>query len=315
LEFEGLVIEIPLTMEAGDKLTADVTIQVSSSVSVEAGSATAGEESSVEAPSGYDADLDTYIAGLATPLSTAQKDRLNTMILAIKAALGISLLSDFFDVFYVLAGETEESSYRNLVKRAHDCVEFGSAGGVDWVQFEGVSGDLDNQSGLDTNYNHGQAVNFAQNNGSIGVYKRTEGTLTSGGRVLAGVYDGVGRATLITSRTLGATCWIAVTGTSNMYISPGAGGCFLILSRDNAGWFDVYKNGVFNSTKEEASGALGTYDHGILCRGQSDGFSSVGNDSQVSIMFEGKAFTDSDSVAPFVAAIEAYMDANGKGVL
>jgi hypothetical protein len=312
LEFEGLVIEIPLTMEAGDKLTADVTIQVSSSVAMEAGSGTVGEESSVEAPSGYDADLDTYIAGLVTPLSTAQKDRLNTMILAIKAALGITNLSDFFDVFYVLAGETEESSYRNLVKRAHDCAEIGS-GGLDWVQFEGVTGDMTDE-GLSMNYNHSQAVNFAQNDCSIGVYKRTEGTLTAGGRTLAGGYDGAGRATLIYNRTLGASSYVALVGTGNMTVAPGAGGCFLILSRDNAGWFDVYKNGAFMNTKVEASGALGTVVHGICCRGYAPSFNSF-SDSQVSVVFEGKAFVDSADVAEITTAIEAYMDANGKGVL
>jgi len=41
LEFEGLVIEIPLIMEAGDKLTVDVTIQVTGEVAI----ASAGAES------------------------------------------------------------------------------------------------------------------------------------------------------------------------------------------------------------------------------------------------------------------------------
>lgn len=44
LEFEGLVTEIPITMEADNQLTADVTIQVSGEVTI----ASAGAESSVD---------------------------------------------------------------------------------------------------------------------------------------------------------------------------------------------------------------------------------------------------------------------------
>jgi predicted secreted protein len=52
LEFEGLVIEIPLTMEAGDKLTADVTIQVTGEVAIDTGSAVAASsEDEVPIPS------------------------------------------------------------------------------------------------------------------------------------------------------------------------------------------------------------------------------------------------------------------------
>jgi len=39
LEFEGLVTELPLTIAADDKITADVTIQVSGQVTVNSGSA------------------------------------------------------------------------------------------------------------------------------------------------------------------------------------------------------------------------------------------------------------------------------------
>ena len=39
LEFEGLVTELPLTVPADDKITADVTIQVSGQVTISSGSA------------------------------------------------------------------------------------------------------------------------------------------------------------------------------------------------------------------------------------------------------------------------------------
>jgi len=58
LEFEGLVIEIPLTMEAEDKLTADVTIQVTGEVAI----ASAGEDSSVAAESESSSDIASILA-------------------------------------------------------------------------------------------------------------------------------------------------------------------------------------------------------------------------------------------------------------
>jgi len=41
LEFEGLVTELPLTVPAEDKITIDVTIQISGAVTVNSGSAQA----------------------------------------------------------------------------------------------------------------------------------------------------------------------------------------------------------------------------------------------------------------------------------
>ena len=68
-----------------------------------------------------EAELTTYITGLTTPLSSAQLLRLNTLIKTIKTRLSISALSEAFDTIYVLAGETSESSLKNLVKDAHHC--------------------------------------------------------------------------------------------------------------------------------------------------------------------------------------------------
>lgn len=58
LEFEGLVTEIPITMEADNQLTADVTIQVTGEVAI----ASAGAESSSEV---FGLFLDTYIGASA----------------------------------------------------------------------------------------------------------------------------------------------------------------------------------------------------------------------------------------------------------
>lgn len=66
-----------------------------------------------------DAEVDTYITGLATPLSAWQITKLKTFVSALKTGLSITNLSDAFDVMYILGCETAESSLRNLVKNAH----------------------------------------------------------------------------------------------------------------------------------------------------------------------------------------------------
>jgi len=70
LEFEGLVIEIPLTMEAEDKLTADVTIQVTGEVAIASAAAESGDvsvsydpESSEDNSSGSYIIYDTFTGG------------------------------------------------------------------------------------------------------------------------------------------------------------------------------------------------------------------------------------------------------------
>jgi len=73
LEFEGLVIEIPLTMEAEDKLTVDVTIQVTGEVAI----ASAGEEGSEGSSINVEdviSDGNTVAWYLADDLTTITKD-------------------------------------------------------------------------------------------------------------------------------------------------------------------------------------------------------------------------------------------------
>ena len=114
----------------------------------------------------FEAELTTYITGLATPLSDGQKIKINTLIRSIKTGLSITDLDDAFDVMYILAGETAESSLKNLVKNAHHIT---AVNAPVWAQFEGYTGA--NTKYLDANYNAStQGVTFTQNNASMGVY-------------------------------------------------------------------------------------------------------------------------------------------------
>ena len=115
-------------------------------------------------------ELKTYITGLITPLSNKQIIRIGEFIEALKNGLSITNLSDAFDVMYILAGETEESSLKNLVKDSHHCSNVHSSV---FVQYEGFTGDGANDY-LNTNYNPStEGQRFTQNNASIMVLSRT----------------------------------------------------------------------------------------------------------------------------------------------
>jgi len=165
LEFSGLVIEMPLTMEADNQLIADVTIQITESVTI---SATVPDESVDISSAEIDADLEAYIDAISgTELSDVWISRLNTFITTIKSGLGITNLSDAFDVMYVLAGETEESSLLNLAKRAHDAQVYGT---VPFTQYEGFTGGATTSDRLITNYVPStDTVKFTLNDGAWGL--------------------------------------------------------------------------------------------------------------------------------------------------
>ena len=129
-------------------------------------------------------EVDAYLTGLTTPLSGEQVTRINTLVKNLKQGLSVESLSEVFDVMYVLAGETQESSLRNLVKDAHH------ATGVNSPTFEQYKGFKGNKTShfVDTNYNPSTATNYKQNSACMGAYVSKAPTNTVGGRpVLYGV--------------------------------------------------------------------------------------------------------------------------------
>jgi hypothetical protein len=122
-------------------------------------------------PSGivYEPEIVLYISGLVTPLSDGHLLLLNDFVAALKADMGITALSDIFDALYVFAGETEESSLRNLVKRAHDCTAHGT---YVYTATEGFTGDAATAY-LDSHFKPStEGVNLVLNNAGFGFYNR-----------------------------------------------------------------------------------------------------------------------------------------------
>ncbi len=125
-----------------------------------------------------EAEVNTYITGLTTPLSEIQKNKLCRFVFDLKDGLSIDNLSDVFDLIYILAGETQESSLRNIVKNAHH----GTLGGVTQPGFSAGLGFLNTGSGfIDTNYNPStQAVRASLNSMTIAAYSKTNTNESSG---------------------------------------------------------------------------------------------------------------------------------------
>ena len=132
-------------------------------------------------------EVTTYITGLTTALSENQKIRINTFVVGLKEGLAVNSLSDAFDAMWILAGETKESSYRNLVKDAHHVTDVVAP---TWTAFEGIEGDGSTQY-CTTNYDSKNAgATLTKDNASIGVYSRKE--LPTSDRYRVGVNDYVG---------------------------------------------------------------------------------------------------------------------------
>lgn len=341
LSFAGFVIDLPIVIEADDKITADVTIQISSMVDLELGSGAPSEEEEIPIPvfqsahvdnatptqihmlydlslsgsyvpattaftvtvagsgvsetnvavsgtqvtvtigttittgqsvtiaytkpatnflrtaaggeaesltaqsvtnnvgTSYDSDLVTYWTGLTTPLSTAQKDRLQTFVTAIKTGLGITNLSDMFGVFYMFHNETQEAALRNLVERAHDGVAPSGADLPQFTAWEGFTPTYASLQCIDTQFNPEDADSavLGYNNVSVGHYIINDIDLVSTTRYSwgNGIYNQV-------IQRYGATGPDVIRGNLNgsamqtLYsIDSTKDGGYLVLSRITAG--------------------------------------------------------------------------------
>jgi hypothetical protein len=118
-----------------------------------------------------DPDLVTYMTGLVTPLSAGQVTILDWLFKYWKQKTGAGALSELWDQALILNGDTVESSYRNIVKRAFDATPVNSP---TWTQYEGVKGNGINQY-IDTNWNgrtEGHANAYTLNSASFWIYQR-----------------------------------------------------------------------------------------------------------------------------------------------
>lgn len=289
-------------------LTVTVAFAYGDSITVVANSENIAVTNNISA----EAELTAYITGLTTPLSSAQLLRLNTLIKSIKTGLSISALSEAFDTLYILAGETEESSLKNLVKDSHHCTAVNSP---TFTQYEGYVGGA--TKSLNTNYNpFAQGENYLLNSASIGAYVRTT---TIGDYVILGVAD-AGNESYIKPRTnydtVGRFFCRVNQATYTYEVATGDTKGMLIVSRVGANAVDGYKNGTdLNcSGNTEVSTSLQNSNIHLLAINDAKQRTSHHSPDQLSIAFMGKGFSGAEITA-ITNACEAYMDALGKGVV
>jgi hypothetical protein len=263
---------------------------------------------SVEEP-----ELTLYKTGLVTPLSAGQLTLLNNFILALKTGLSITNLSDVFDIMYILAGETSESSLKNLVKNASHCTLQGTY--PSFVPLEGFTGN-GSAGWIDTNYNpSSQGVNHIQNDASIGFYSRTDNAaaaVSMGSEV--GSID-----TVIFGRYTDDKIYARLNNAwSSSIIDTVADslGMFMVTRNGNAFTnLIAYKNKTSLTTRSgtDTTVAPNNVNIFLMCSNVS-GIPISFTTRQLSFAFAGKYITTAMRDV-IVDSFEAYMDANGKGVI
>lgn len=250
-------------------------------------------------------ELTGYLSGLVTPLSGGQINKINTLVNDIKVGLSITNLSDSFDLMYILAGETAESSLRNIVKNLNHAV----LAGVPAPSFAALQGfTSDGANGyINTGYSATvEASAFTTNDASLGIYSRTD--VANNGYVDFGYEQGATLRALILSRSATNVFRARINGPEafdNCYDSRG----MFIADRTAVNVAHGYNNRAKSKVITTNATAPNNRDWYILCRnyqGNPNSFSV----RQISLAFAGKGLGQA-GVDVISDAFETYMGSNG----
>jgi len=226
---------------------------------------------------------------------------LNNYILALKSGLGITNLSDEFDCMYITAGETSESSLRNLVRDANHATLVNAPS---FVPYQGFKGDAIS-SYVNTNFNptaHGSR--YSINSAVHGHYIRNLPTVNH----YSGQYPS---RNYLSINSIGSYCYTPVNCAVQDNV-PGIGiGMIMGVRRDNANVITYYNKNETSNT--EASTTIPNNNFFLGARDNNGVPDSYGNCEQsFFFMSSGLAKVKLDIITD---AFEAYMDAHGKGVI
>ena len=255
-------------------------------------------------------EITQYITGLVTSLSGGQILLLNTFVKSLKTGLGISRLNEKFDIMHILAGETQESALRNIVKSEHTASAVGSPA---FVALEGFTS-IGNDSYVNTNFNPStQGVKYTLNNASYGFYSRTARAGSSGvvsmGVISAGAYS------MIFAFDVGGASSFGYLNNVAVSIYGAASDSLGMRCMSRSGLNDmgihVNKNHTNNSTRVSSSIPIGNFYVGAR---NNNGTADAEDAIQMAFDFAGGNLSDAE-IDILVDAFEAYMDSNGKGVL
>lgn len=255
----------------------------------------------------YEPDFQTYLDSLTTALSSTQKTLLNTLYVSLKDGINLNLLSESFDAIYILAGETAESSLRNIVKRDYDGIANNSPV---FTQYEGFITPNASGTTIDIPFNpYTDQVNSKckKDDNTFLIYYRSYGNETNNSAGYSNGINGVG-------------------GTRLRYITAGLrwyGYNFEDATDPNGHYLNVKKRAVgFTHERRIGQDRIGGYNYNVEdWTTRSDPFDIVDASfyiaiylNQVSFFLIGKYVSDAD-LTVIMDAFEVYMDAREKGVL
>jgi hypothetical protein len=256
-------------------------------------------------------EVAAYLSGLATPLSSTEINLLNNLVRSLKSGLGVTNLADHFDYFNIRAGETQEQSLRNLAKRAHDSTAVNSP---TWTQGEGFTGN-GTSSYIEVDYIPTNGVRYQLNDASHGLYLRVFNR--GSGAKYNGVYsttaDG-GNANRIIIGSFAATDLAVMLNDGGNLVSDNNTNGLYVLNRLSSSIINWFRNKAksanisINSTKRPNQKIIE-----LASRIDTGSVTQFGT-HQISFSFCGKGLTDAQHSA-VVDAMEAYMDAKGKGII
>lgn len=249
-------------------------------------------------------EIVTYTTGLVTELSLKQKKALNKFVVTVKSGLKIINLSDAADVVRIKAGETLESSYRNIAKDAHHATNVNA---IVFTPYEGIAGN-GTDSYLNSNYNPAtDGVTYTQNSASIIFYTRTNnfsGALFGAVIGTACIYLNIASTSIYQRINDNTThTGIAPNNTLGMFS--------LIRSASNVGKAIKNKIVINNFTTVSTGVPNGNLFEGAY---NNNGVAAEFTSKQLALTILGRAFTEAENTI-INDAFEEYMDGNGKGVI
>jgi hypothetical protein len=247
-------------------------------------------------PTENEPEVDTYIDGLETALSTAQIGRLNVLVAGLKSDFEITLLNEKFYAWYVYRGETEESSLKNLVQDAFHCTKVNAPS---WTEFLGFTGNGSNQV-LRTYFNaYDYTAEGILNDMAIGAESNLD-TAENGYVVRA--TDGTNQTLLAWERF--DTCIGEINGDTSSPLEVAASEVIgkIWTSRTGASTQYLVRNGTTVASGESSNSVT---NNELAFLGRVDG--SFGSSGRIGFGIIGKGLTEAE-VALCDARIQDYID-------
>jgi hypothetical protein len=255
-------------------------------------------------------EMTDYLAGLATPLSAGQINNINQLLYEIKRDLGLTNMSDLFDVLTIDAGETSEVSLKNTVKNAHHGT---LSAAMTHTTLEGFTPD-GAANYINMNFKAlSQGVNYTRNSAGFGYYIRTKPVNALKIPMGAVDTDPVSLFMQMYPKYLGKFGG-SINSATNIEVDNFTNDKGLYaMFRDSATAVRGYINSIKVIDDVKASVTLNDLDVYAGCRNL-DVSANVYTEYQIAMKFISGTMTDSQYKL-FLKAFEAYMIRNSKSVV